>query len=62
VTSGKLYSERARCQHQFWEIYSNANANSNWPAYSSKLQIKREKMREFSTRRSRLRENFTHDA
>jgi hypothetical protein len=35
VTSGKLYSERARCQHQFWENLSNANANSTARPFSA---------------------------
>jgi hypothetical protein len=42
-----FYSERARCQHQCWEIFSNADANPNWPIRFSKLQIKREKRGNF---------------
>jgi hypothetical protein len=57
-----FYSERARCQYQCWEIFSNADANPNWPIRFSKLQIKREKTQEFSTHRGELRENFTRDA
>jgi hypothetical protein len=62
VTGGKLYSEHARYQHQFWKILSNADANPNWPARRPKFHTKTGKMEKISARRGWLRENFTHGA